>query len=84
LPAEVARACLELTRGLFPFKNKVLRKAMALLVENETGLPAGAGLLDAVPFKEKRVRELTAEDLQTIASWYATARQQPTPGARRG
>jgi 16S rRNA A1518/A1519 N6-dimethyltransferase RsmA/KsgA/DIM1 with predicted DNA glycosylase/AP lyase activity len=84
LPGEIARACLELTRGLFPFKNKVLRKAMALHVEKESGRPIEPGLLDAMPLKEKRVRELTAEDLQAIAAWYATISPRRTPGAGRG
>ena len=84
LPDEIARACLELTRGLFPFKNKVLRKAMALHVEKESGHTIEPGLLDALPFKEKRVRELTADDLQAVAAWYATITSRREPGAGRG
>ncbi len=80
LPREVALACLDLTRGLFPYKNKVLRRAMALLVERETGRPAEPGLLDSMPLKEKRVRELTSEELQAIAGWYASNNPRRTPG----
>ncbi len=84
LPDEIARAILDLTRGLFPFKNKVLRKAMTLHVETESGRPLEPGSLDALPFKEKRVRELTAEDLQAVAAWYATIspRRAPDTGRR--
>ncbi|MBN2151709.1 MAG: ribosomal RNA small subunit methyltransferase A [Candidatus Lokiarchaeota archaeon] len=83
LPREAALACLELTRGLFPFKNKLLRRAMALLVENEAGRPIKPGVLDAMPHKEKRVRELTAEDLQAIAGWYSSARPKGAQDAGR-
>ncbi len=83
VPDESARACLELTRGLFPFKNKVLRKAMALHLEKASGHPVEPGLLDTMPFKEKRVRELTTENLQSIAAWYTTINPRRTLNAGR-
>ena len=92
LPAGVASTCLVLTRGLFPFKNKVLRKAMALHLENvgkEIGRPVEMepgqhGALDTMPFKEKRVRELTADDFQALAGWYATLGENRPPSKGGG
>nr|MDO8088325.1 16S rRNA (adenine(1518)-N(6)/adenine(1519)-N(6))-dimethyltransferase RsmA [Candidatus Sigynarchaeum springense] len=75
---EAAQAFITLTRGLFPYKNKVLRRAMALLAKKELGRYLEPGLLDAMPFKEKRVRELTAEDFQAVASWYASISAEQT------
>ncbi|MEX2680832.1 MAG: 16S rRNA (adenine(1518)-N(6)/adenine(1519)-N(6))-dimethyltransferase RsmA [Candidatus Sigynarchaeota archaeon] len=83
LPRETVQAYTTLTRGLFPYKNKVLRRAMALLAEKELGYQLEPGLLDAMPFKEKRVRELTAEDLQTVAGWYASISARQAMNARR-
>lgn len=78
---EVAAACIALTRGLFPYKNKVLRKAMVLLVERQAGHVVLPGQLDVLPCKDKRVRALTTEDLKAIAGWYAAAVKQAMPGA---
>ncbi|NMC04863.1 MAG: ribosomal RNA small subunit methyltransferase A [Candidatus Lokiarchaeota archaeon] len=75
-PDEVAEACIALTRGLFPYKNKVLRKAMTLLVEHQEGHAVPPGLLDALPCKDKRVHALTVEDLQAIAGWHAKVVKQ--------
>nr|MDO8109358.1 16S rRNA (adenine(1518)-N(6)/adenine(1519)-N(6))-dimethyltransferase RsmA [Candidatus Sigynarchaeota archaeon] len=67
---KAANACLNLTRGLFPYKNKVLRKAMAMHVANKAlhGFPGE--ILDTMPFKERRVRELDRNALVVLARWY--------------
>jgi len=70
IDVNMARSCMDLMRGLFPFKNKMLKKAMTLHLGHEGKALAKADI-DAMPFGDKRVRELDRDDLLSLATWYA-------------
>jgi 16S rRNA (adenine1518-N6/adenine1519-N6)-dimethyltransferase len=70
IDANLGRACMELLRGLFPFKNKMLLKAMAMYLENE-GVAVARKDLDTMPCGDKRVRELDRDDILALAKWFS-------------
>lgn len=69
--AELASICMDLLRGLFPFKNKVLKKAIAMYFE-KTSLSVSKTDIETTPFGNKRVRDLDRNDLMELARWYST------------
>ncbi|HME52856.1 MAG TPA: 16S rRNA (adenine(1518)-N(6)/adenine(1519)-N(6))-dimethyltransferase RsmA [Candidatus Lokiarchaeia archaeon] len=73
VPDYLADACIALVNGLFPYKNKVLKKAMEMHLKKIAEIRIIPSILDSMPLKEKRVRELGRDEFIQLAGWYSTA-----------
>ncbi|MFX0099564.1 MAG: 16S rRNA (adenine(1518)-N(6)/adenine(1519)-N(6))-dimethyltransferase RsmA [Candidatus Hodarchaeota archaeon] len=61
---------LNLTRGLFPYKNKTLGKAIRIYSKNFLDSGITFEIAGNMPLKDKRVRELGENDLITLVNWF--------------
>ena len=71
IDADIAHVCMDLLRGVFPFKNKMLKKAIAMFLGKESSNASKANI-ETMPFGDKRVRELDRDDFLALARWYST------------
>ena len=67
----IADVCMDLLRGLFPFKNKLLKKALIMYLKNE-GSILSSNDLENMPFGDMRVRDLDRDEFLNLAQWYST------------
>lgn len=65
-----AGSLLKLTRGLFPYKNKTVGRALKIYFKNFLEAKLGQAILGKFPFKDKRVRDLDEQDLLDLVSWF--------------
>ncbi len=62
---------LDLVTGIFPYKNKLVQKALGFFVKRAIPSASSSSIMQDMPFAMSRVRDLDLQSLEALSCWWA-------------